>query len=83
MKLKRPRRSCSWETTVRAGCATLMGKAFYPFFSRTWIGDSGASCFITNDLTGIYDAKSINESIGAANGLMKATIKGRKDVIIK
>ncbi len=59
------------------------GQSFYPFTSRTWIGDSGASCFITNDLTGIYDAKSINESIGAANGLMKATIKGRKDVIIK
>ena len=46
------------------------GQSFYPFTSRTWIGDSGASCFITNDPTGIYDTESINESIGAANGLM-------------
>ncbi len=56
------------------------GQSFYPFTSRTWIGDSGASCFITNDPTGIYDAEPINESIEAANGLMKATIKGKKDV---
>ncbi len=43
------------------------GQSFYPFTSRTWIGDSGASCFITNDPTGIYDAEPINESIEAAN----------------
>ena len=29
------------------------GHSFYPFTSRTWIGDSGASCFITNDPSGI------------------------------
>ncbi len=28
------------------------GEIFYPFTSKTWIGDFGAS-FITNDLTGI------------------------------
>ena len=59
------------------------GHSFYFFTLRTWIGDSGASCFITNDPTGIYDAEPINESIEAANGMMKATIKGKKDVIIK
>ena len=37
------------------------GHSFNPFNPRTWIGDSGASCFITNDLTGIYDAEPINE----------------------
>ncbi len=47
------------------------------------IGDSGASCFITNDPTSTYDAEPINESIEAANWLMTATIKGKKDVIIK
>ncbi len=52
----------------------IVGQSFYPFTSRTWIVESDASCFITNDPTGIYDAKSINESIEAANGLMKATI---------
>ncbi len=59
------------------------GQSFYPFNSRTWIGDSGASCFITNDPTDIYDAEPINESIDAANGLMKATIKGKKDVMVE
>ncbi len=59
------------------------GQSFYPFASRTWIGDSGVSCFTTNDPTGIRDAEPMNESIEAANWLMKATIKGKKDVIIK
>ncbi len=59
------------------------GQSFYPFTSRTWNGDFGASCFITNKPTGIYDAEPMNESIEATNGLMKATIKGKKDVIIK
>ncbi len=33
--------------------------------------------------TGIYDAEPTNESIEAVNGLMKVTIKGKKDFIIK
>ena len=61
----------------------MMRKVFYPFTSRTWIGDSGASCFITNDPTGIYDAEPINESFEDANDLMKATIKGKKDIVIR
>ncbi len=52
------------------------GQSFYPSSSRT-------SCFITNDPTGIHDAEPINESIEAATGLMKATINGKKDIIIK
>ena len=39
------------------------GHSFYPFIPRTWIGDSGAFFFITNNPTGIYDAEPINESI--------------------
>ncbi len=58
-------------------------QSFYSFTSRTWIRDSGASCFITNDLTSIHDGEPIHESIEAANGLTKATIKCKKDVIIK
>ncbi len=58
------------------------GQRFYPFTSRTWIGDFGDSCFITKDPTGINDAEQINESIEAANGLMKTMIKGKRDVII-
>ncbi len=39
--------------------------------------------FIAIGPTGVYDAEPINESIEAANRLMKATIKGKKDIIIK
>ncbi len=57
--------------TVRIGCAMFMGKIVYPFTSRTWIGRSGVSCFITNVPKGMYDAESINDSIEAAKSLMK------------
>ena len=46
-------------------------QTFYPFTSRTWIGRSGVSCFITNVPKGMYDAESINDSIEAAKSLMK------------
>ncbi len=32
---------------------SIDGQCFYPFMSKSWIGDSGASCFITNDPPGI------------------------------
>ncbi len=59
------------------------GQSFYPFTSKTWIGESRSSCFITNDPTGMHDAEPINETTEAANSLIKATIKGKKDIIIK
>ncbi len=68
---------------IKSRMCNINGQSFYPFASKTWVGDSGVSCYITNDSAGIYDAEPINNSIEYANGLMKATIKGKKDVIIK
>ena len=47
---------------------------------NTWIGDSGASCHITNDDTGLYDITNINESIQGSFGVMPATEKGKLQV---
>ncbi len=66
------------ENKSKIRMCNIDGQSFYPFTSRTWIGDSGASCFITNDPTGIYVAEPINESIEAANSLMKAKISVRR-----
>ncbi len=46
----------------------INGQSIYLFSSRSLNGDSFASCFITYDPTGIYDAEPINESIQAVNG---------------
>ncbi len=32
-------------------------QSFYPFTLRTWIGDSGASWYVTNDPIGFYKTK--------------------------
>ncbi len=36
------------------------GQRFYPFTSRTWIGDFEAFCFITNDPTCMCNTEPIN-----------------------
>ncbi len=51
--------------------AVLLSLYFKDLDWRLW-------CFITNDPTGIYDAEPINESIEAANSLMKAKISVRR-----
>ena len=44
---------------------------------NTWIGDSGASCHMTNDDNGMFDCKQIDEDIMIGNGKpMKATKVG-------
>jgi len=43
-----------------------------------WIGDSGASCHMTNDDTGMFDCTKIDEDITIGNGKpMKATKLGK------
>ena len=42
---------------------TIGGDTFFLFTKNTWIWDSGASCHITNDDTGLYDFTNICESI--------------------
>ncbi len=69
---------------AQAECVSRMcntdGQNFCSFVLIYWIGDSW---FTSNDPTGIYDAEPINKSIEAENGSMRATIKHKKDTIIK
>ncbi len=46
---------------------TFDGQMYYPFVSRAWIGESGASCFTAHDPTGMLDKELINESVEATN----------------
>ena len=43
--------------------STIDGDTFYSFTKNNWIKDSGASCHITNDNTGLYDITNINDMI--------------------
>ena len=52
-------------------CDTL-----YLFMNNTCIGDSGASCHITNDDKGLYDIANIDESIQGSSSIMLAMKKG-------
>ena len=49
------------------------GDIFYYFTKNTWIGDSGASCHITNDYTSLFDITNIYESIQGSSGSMLVT----------
>ena len=62
---------------------TIDGDTFFSFMKNTWIGDSGASCHITNNDTGLYDVMDINESIQGSSGIMPATKKGKLQVKVR
>ena len=60
-------------------CVPLMVK----FFSKsTWIGDSGASCHITNDDKDMYDVIGIDELIQGSSGIMPTMKKGKLQVTV-
>ena len=51
------------------------------FSSDTWIGDSGASCHMTNQSDGMFEIRDIDEDITIGNGKpMKATKVGKLKV---
>ena len=56
---------------------TIDGNTFFSFTKNIWIGDSGASCHITNKDTGIYDIINIDELIQGSSSIMPATKKGK------
>ena len=45
------------------------------FTKNTWIEDSGTSCYITNDDTGIFDVEKNDESVQGSSGNMNAMKK--------
>ena len=57
---------------------TINGKSVSTFTKDTWIVDSGASSYITNDDSRLEDIKITNEVIYDTTGTMIATIKGKK-----
>ena len=56
---------------------TIDGTSFHSFTKNTWIGDSGASCHITNDEKGMFDVIEIDESIQGSSSTMPTTKKGK------
>ena len=50
------------------------------FTKNTWIGDSGVSCHVTNNDTGLYDVTDINKSIQGSSSIMPAMKKGKLQV---
>ncbi len=67
------------------GLKCVIGDSQYPSFTKnTWTGDTGASCFITNDDSDMYDVEPIDESIGGIGpDPLRATKKGKKKCLIK
>ena len=59
---------------------TIDDDTFFSFTKNTWIGDSGVSCHITNNNTGLYDITNIDESIQGSSGIMPATKMGKLQV---
>ena len=53
---------------------------FYFITRNNWIGDSDASCHITNDNTSLNDVTNIDESIQGSSGIMSAMKKGKLHV---
>ena len=48
---------------------------------NTWIRDSGASCHIINNDTGLYDVTNIDKSIKGSSSIMPDTKKGKLQVM--
>jgi hypothetical protein len=49
-----------------------------------WIGDSGATCHMTNQLDGMFDIEEIDQAIILGDGKkLKATKKGKIQVLVK
>ena len=56
---------------------TIDGHQYHTFNKNSWIGDTGASCFITYDDTNMYDVTKINEKIVGISGNVTATKMGK------
>ena len=61
-----------------------MLKKYNKLDENTWLCDSGATCHLMNDPTGVYNIIEINETaiIGDGNGL-KIMKKGQFDIKVK
>ena len=53
------------------------GETFHSFAENMWIGNSGASCHITNNDTSLYVVIEINKVVQGSVGNMFTTKKGK------
>ena len=53
------------------------GDTIFIFMKNTWIGDSGASCHITNNNNSLFNIININELIQGSSSIMHAMKKGK------
>ena len=63
------------ESTEADVLCTIHGETFQLFTKNTWIDDSGNSCHITNNDTGLYDITSINKFVNGSVSNMTTTKK--------
>ena len=61
---------------------TINGNTFFSFTKNTQNRDSGTSCHITNNNTGLYDIINIDKSIQGSSGIMPATKKAKQWVTV-
>ena len=54
---------------------TIDGETLHSFTKNTWINDSGASCHITNENTGLYNV--VNKLVQGSSGNTSATKRGK------
>lgn len=67
----------------KALVCTINGRTYPSFTKNTWIGDSGASCHITNNDSKMYDVKNIDETVSGVSGGIQATKIGKVNVQVK
>jgi Reverse transcriptase (RNA-dependent DNA polymerase)/gag-polypeptide of LTR copia-type len=62
-------------------CMKVSNKKASTLGPNIWLGDSGASCHMTNDSEGMFDCKVINDRIKIGDGkLLHAKMMGKKRV---
>jgi len=60
----------------------INGVRYESFTKNTWIGDTGASCHLTNSLEGMFDMVEIQEEIEGSSGSISASIRGKKRCVV-
>ena len=59
------------------------GELFFTFLKHKQIGDSGVSCYITNNDTEIHDVADISKSVQGFLDNLKATKKGNLYIMVR
>ena len=55
----------------------MNGETFFSFMKKMWIGHLGASCYIMNNYSGLYDVADINKLVQGSSYGMHVTEQGK------